>query len=100
MAAALAPFNTSMLSISLGLMSPIRLVGWPWGLSLPAPVDFVITSTPDWLASLLIITPSITYNGCVLPVSVDVPRRLTLTPPPGAPVLRRTFTPANCPLNA
>ena len=46
------------------------------------------------------MTPSITYNGCVLPVSVDVPRRFTLTPPPGAPVFRRTFTPANCPLKA
>ena len=46
-AAALAPFKTSMLSISLGLISPILFVGCPWGLELPAPVAAVTTSIPD-----------------------------------------------------
>ena len=62
-AAALAPFRTSILSTSLGLRSPTRFVGWPWGLELPAPVAAVTTSIPDWLASLFMITPSTTYSG-------------------------------------
>ncbi len=84
-AAAEAPFNISMFCMSSGLISAILFVGLSWFEALP-PADAADTALrPAEIEELSTYTPSIIYNGCVLPCIEVAPRNFIESPPPGAP---------------
>ena len=64
----------------------MRLVGLSWFLGLPPAWAAVTASAPlgIWLFETTI--PSTTNSGSAPALIVDVPRRLTWMPPPGAPL--------------
>lgn len=81
MAVAEASFNTVKVSMSLGLIPPMRL--------LPPSIEELSTGTP-----------SITISGSFEAES-DAPERIRIVEPePGAPELETTFTPATLPTRA
>src|SRR5690242_17445923 len=101
MAAADAPLRTSMLSMSLGLMSAMRLTWLSWvGFGLEPPTDSVTAYMPEAMATSLTSTPSMTYSGAVEPLMVDTPRRRSWMPPPGAPEFCWMLAPAILPDSA
>jgi hypothetical protein len=59
-AAAEAPFRTSIVSMSFGFRSAIRLTGLSWFYALPPAAAPVIALAPDGIATFDTITPSIT----------------------------------------
>ncbi|MNZ87108.1 hypothetical protein D3C78_1059570 [compost metagenome] len=100
-AAAAAPFNTLIDSISSGLMfeipspksAPPYCPAEPSVLAAP-----VIMALPELL--LFIGTPFNTYNGCDEPVNEEDPLIITLAAPPGPEAGVATLTPATFPAKA
>ena len=64
------------------------------------PDAFVTRLVPAGIASSLTRTPSMTYNGCVLPRIDEMPRSRMRSPPPGAPVFDWICTDAALPCSA
>ena len=97
-AAAAAPFNTVMDSISCGLRSfPLDAKSRfrTEYLSVP-PIHILIGSKVE----LFIGTPSITYRGWLLPDMEVMFRNTTVVDDPGAPPVEVTFIPETRPCNA
>ncbi len=85
MAAADAPFSTSMLWMSLGFRSAMRLTALSWVEALPPAAAAVMAFRLLAIASLAITSPSTTISGSTPALIVVTPRRLIWPPPPGAP---------------
>ncbi len=100
MAAAEGPLRISIVSMSFGFRSAMRFTGASWLEALEPPEARVTAFAPDGIATLLTITPSITYSGSEAPLIEETPRRLSCTPPPGAPELAVMFAPAIFPCSA
>src|SRR4051812_49389173 len=79
--------------MSFGLRSAMRLTGLSWFDVLPPAAAAVIALAPDGIATLETITPSTTYSGDDWPLIVEMPRRRSWAPPPGAPELYCRFAP-------
>src|SRR5258705_4412335 len=96
-AAAEAPLSTSSVSMSFGFRSAIRLTALSWFDALPPAAVAVIAFAPDGTATFEMITASITYSGDDWPLIVEMPRRRSCAPPPGAPELNWRFAPDTLP---
>ena len=80
--------------MSSGLRSAIRLTAFPWVVvNRPSGKAPVIVLTPGCVAASLMMRPSTTYSGELLPMMDVTPRRLMLAPPPGAGELLRIMAP-------
>jgi len=100
MAAAEAPFRISMLAMSSGFRSEMRLVGASWLLALSPGSAWVTAFCPEGIDTSLTTTPSITHSGLEPPLMVFTPRMLICTPPPGAPELVAICAPGTFPCSA
>ena len=81
--------------MSFGLMSAIRLTPLSWLVAFDVfRFALVRALVPGWIASLLTMTPSMTYSGSDEPNTEVTPRRRTWLPPPGAPEFAMTCAPA------
>ncbi len=89
-----------MFSMSAGLRSAMRLVGWSWLVEMPVALAPVREFMPVPICELLTSTPSITYRGLALALIEVTPRSCTCEPPPGAPELVEMTAPGILPWSA